>query len=126
MRLRGGVFIAASYEYLTFIDLSPYPQWLVVLVGSLLAALLIWLMIKLLKGALWLLLFAVLIGGVAWAGWLLWKMGPRGSGVADPATLSTRLTPGPGLNRLKRLGYRQNRRGFAFGPHIRSEGVIQH
>ncbi len=74
MRLRGGVFIAASYEYLTFIDLSPYPQWLVVLVGSLLAALLIWLMIKLLKGALWLLLFAVLIGGVAWAGWLLWKM----------------------------------------------------
>ena len=74
MRLRGGVFIAASYEYVTFMDLSPCPQWLVVLVGSLLAALLIWLMIKLLKGALWLLLFAVLIGGVAWAGWLLWKM----------------------------------------------------
>ena len=41
---------------------------------ALLAALLIWLMIKLLKGALWLLLFAVLIGGVAWAGWLLGKM----------------------------------------------------
>ncbi|MSU65871.1 MAG: hypothetical protein EXS38_07170 [Opitutus sp.] len=74
MRLRGDVFLAASYEYFTFIDLSAYPQWLVVLVGTLLAALLIWLMIKLLKVALWLLFFAVLLGGVAWAGWLLWKM----------------------------------------------------
>lgn len=52
-------------------DLSAYPRWLVVLVATLAAALVIWLMIKLMKLALWLLFFAVLIGGLAWAGWLL-------------------------------------------------------
>ncbi len=62
-----------------FIDLSAYPEWLVVLVGTLLAVVAIWIVIKLLKWTLWLLLFAVLIGGVLWAMYLL--VGP---------------TPGPG------------------------------
>lgn len=52
-------------------DLSAYPRWLVVLGGTLVAALAIWLLIKLLKWTLWLLFFGVLIGGLLWAGWLL-------------------------------------------------------
>lgn len=55
------------YEF----DLSAYPRWLVVLVGTLVAALLVWLLIKVMKWALWLLLIAVLIGGLAWALWEL-------------------------------------------------------
>jgi hypothetical protein len=54
-----------------FVDLSAYPQWAVVLVGTLLAALAIWIVMKLLKWALWLLFFAVLFGGCFWALWLL-------------------------------------------------------
>ena len=53
------------------IDLSAYPKWLVVLVGSLVAALVIWILMKLLKWTLWLLFFGVLVGGVIWAGYLL-------------------------------------------------------
>ncbi len=52
-------------------DLSAYPRWLVVLVGTLLAALAIWIAIKLLKWALWLLFFCVLLGGTFYAFWLL-------------------------------------------------------
>lgn len=71
-RLRGGVSLAVLVkESVTVIDLSAYPRWLVVLVGTLVGALVIWLLIKLLKVALWLLFFAVLIGGLAWVGWLL-------------------------------------------------------
>ncbi len=54
-----------------FLDLSMYPQWLVVLVGTLVAVLAIWIVMKLLKWTLWLLLFAVLIGGLLWAMYLL-------------------------------------------------------
>ena len=54
-----------------FVDLGGYPQWLVVLVGTLVLAFGIWLLIKLLKLALWILFFAVLIGGVLWAAYLL-------------------------------------------------------
>lgn len=54
-----------------FVDLSAYPPWLVVLGGTLLAALAIWIAMKLLKWTLWLLFFAVLIGGTLWALWLL-------------------------------------------------------
>ena len=53
------------------VDLSQYPQWLVVLVGTLVAALVVWIAMKLLKVALWLLFFAVLCGGIGWALWLL-------------------------------------------------------
>ena len=54
-----------------FVDPSAYPKWLVVLVGTLLAALVIWITMKLLKWALWLLFFAVLVGGVLWTAFLL-------------------------------------------------------
>ena len=57
----------------TSVDLSAYPKWLVVLVGTFVAALVIWVLIKLLKVALWLLLFAVLIGGLFWTGYLLFQ-----------------------------------------------------
>lgn len=65
-----------------FIDLSAYPEWLVVLVGTLLAVLAIWVVMKLLKWTLWLLLFAVLIGGVLWAMYLL--VGPATAPVPRP------------------------------------------
>jgi hypothetical protein len=69
-RLGGSVlFSAATRTY--FVDLSAYPQWLVVLVGTFAAVLILWIMMKLLKWTLWLLLFAVLIGGVLWSGVLL-------------------------------------------------------
>jgi hypothetical protein len=56
-----------------FIDFSDWPRWLVVLVGTLVLALLIWIGMKLLKVALWLLFFGVLIAGGFWAMWLLFK-----------------------------------------------------
>lgn len=56
-----------------FIDLDAYPRWLVVLVGTLLAALLVWIAMKVLKLALWLLFYGVLIGGTAYAVWLLFN-----------------------------------------------------
>lgn len=52
-------------------DLSGYPRWLVVLGATLVLAFVIWVLMKLLKWTLWLLFFAVLIGGTAWALWLL-------------------------------------------------------
>ena len=54
-----------------FLDLSAYPRWLVVLVGTFIVAILIWIGMKMLKVALWLLFFVVLVGGIAWAGWEL-------------------------------------------------------
>jgi hypothetical protein len=70
-RLRGGVPLAEAVTKTYALDLSTYPQWLVVLVLTLVAALAIWILIKLLKMALWLLFFAVLFGGFFWAGYLL-------------------------------------------------------
>ena len=66
--LRGGVLLAEVVTRTSVVDLSAYPRWLVVLVGTLLAALIIWILMKVLKWTLWLLLFAVLIGGFIWAG----------------------------------------------------------
>lgn len=54
-----------------YADLSAYPPWLLVLGGSFALALLIWILMKLMKLALWLAFYGVLIGGIAWAGWLL-------------------------------------------------------
>ena len=71
MRLREVVFAALVKESVTIVDLSSYPSWLLVLVGTVVAAFIIWLLITLLKWALWLLFYAVLIGGFMWAGWLL-------------------------------------------------------
>ena len=69
--LRDGVMLAEGTGQIGFVDLSGYPPWLVVLVGTLVTALAIWILLKLLKLALWLLFFAVLIGGTCWAAWLL-------------------------------------------------------
>ena len=58
----------------TMLDsLADYPRWLVVACGTIVAAALIWLGIKLLKLALWLLLAAVLVIGLGTAAWLLLK-----------------------------------------------------
>jgi hypothetical protein len=65
------VLAAAVKETVTIIDLSAYPDWLVVLGGTLLTALIVWLLITLMKWALWILFYVVLVGGVLWAGWLL-------------------------------------------------------
>ena len=73
VRLRDPVLFALLTEKITVIDLSAYPDWVVVLGTTLVAALALWLLMKVLKLALWLLFFAVLIGGLAWAGWLLLK-----------------------------------------------------
>ena len=70
-RLGGGVLLAAAVTRTYAFDLSAYPQWLVVLVGTFAAVLLLWIIMKLLKWTLWLLLFAVLIGGLLWSGYLL-------------------------------------------------------
>jgi hypothetical protein len=67
--LVGGVLFAEVVTPTYFIDLSAYPRWEVVLAGTVVAALVIWIVMKLLKFALWLLFFIVLIGGCAWAGW---------------------------------------------------------
>jgi hypothetical protein len=70
-RLRDGVLLADVVTKSYFVDLSAYPKWLVVLVGTFAAVLLIWIMMKLLKWTLWLLMFVVLVGGVLWSGYLL-------------------------------------------------------
>ena len=70
-RLRGGVLFADVVTNTYFVDLSAYPKWLVVFVGTLVAALLIWITMKLLKWTLWLLFFVVLVGGVLWTAFLL-------------------------------------------------------
>ena len=72
-RLREGVLFAEVVTKTVFFDLSAYPRWLVVLVGTLVAALVIWILIRLLRLALWLLFYAVLIGGVLWAMWLFFQ-----------------------------------------------------
>ncbi len=62
---------AVVQQHVTTIDVSSWPQWLQVLCGTLLVAFFIWVGMKLLKVALWVVFFIVLIGGLAWAGWLL-------------------------------------------------------
>lgn len=62
---------AVVKETVTFVDLSAYPRWLLVLAATLVVAFGIWVLMKLLKWTLWFLFFAVVIGGSAWAFWLL-------------------------------------------------------
>lgn len=55
-----------------FLDsLSQYPRWFVIACATLAAVVAIWLLAKLLKFALWLILIAVVVGGAAL---VLWKM----------------------------------------------------
>lgn len=52
-------------------SLAQYPHWFVVACSAVAAALVVWVLIKLIKAALWLLLFAILgVGAVATA-WML-------------------------------------------------------
>lgn len=44
-----------------------YPPWLVVLVGAVVAALVLWIFAKLMKWAIWILIIVVLVGGVVTA-----------------------------------------------------------
>ncbi len=67
----GGAVPLSEIAHSIMIDLSEYPRWLVVLGGTVVAVVVIWIMMKLLKLALWLLLISVLIGGLVWAGWEL-------------------------------------------------------
>ncbi|MFM7749708.1 MAG: hypothetical protein ACKPB0_04755 [Opitutaceae bacterium] len=52
-------------------DLSAYPRWVVILAGAAVAAVALWLLMKVLKWTLWLLIGIVLLGGLAWAVWEL-------------------------------------------------------
>jgi hypothetical protein len=70
-RLGESVLLAEVVTKSYFVDLSSYPRWLVILVGTLVLALVVWIGMKLLKVALWVLFFLVLVGGIAWAGWEL-------------------------------------------------------
>jgi hypothetical protein len=70
-RLGGGVPLAQAVTHTYTFDLSSYPPWLLVLTGTLLAVLGIWVLMKVLKWTLWLLLFLVLIGGLLWSMLLL-------------------------------------------------------
>jgi hypothetical protein len=56
-----------------FDSLAEYPHWLVVTCAALAAGLVLWLLIKLLKAALWMLFFGVLIVGSSAAIWLLFR-----------------------------------------------------
>ncbi|MDO8544431.1 MAG: hypothetical protein Q7S40_28665 [Opitutaceae bacterium] len=48
-----------------------YPPWLVILIGTLVAVLLLWIFGKLLKWTIWVLIALVLVGGLITAGRLL-------------------------------------------------------
>jgi hypothetical protein len=50
--------------------LAQYPHWFVVACAAVAAALLLWLIVKLLKAVLWIVLFGVLVVGVAAAVWM--------------------------------------------------------
>jgi len=73
-RLGGAVLLAEVVSKTFVVDLNAYPRWLIVLVATLAVALVIWILMKLLKWTLWLLFFAVLVGGVLWACWLLFQV----------------------------------------------------
>ena len=75
-RLGGGVLLAAltTTPAPTMLEsLGDYPRWLVVLCVTIVLAALIWVGMKLLKLALWMLLFSVLIIGLLTAAWLLFR-----------------------------------------------------
>jgi hypothetical protein len=54
-------------------SLADYPRWLVVTCVTIVLAAAIWVLMKLLKWTLWLLLFAVLAIGLGASGWLLFR-----------------------------------------------------
>jgi hypothetical protein len=54
-------------------SLAEYPRWLVVACAALAAAVLLWFLMKLLKAAVWIMIFGILLVGGAAAIWLLFK-----------------------------------------------------
>jgi hypothetical protein len=52
-------------------SLGAYPHWLVVACAAVLAAVVLWLLVRLIKAAMWLLFAGILIAAVASAAWLL-------------------------------------------------------
>lgn len=69
IRLRGSVLLAEAVTQTFLVDLSAQPRWVIIGACTLVAVLGIWIVMKLLKWTLWLLLLVVLVGGLAWAGW---------------------------------------------------------
>ena len=72
--LRLGVLLAVIAQATTMLDsLGDYPRWFVVACGTIVAAVLIWVVMKILKLVLWVLIASVLIVGLGTATWLLVK-----------------------------------------------------
>jgi len=58
-------------------SLADYPRWVVVACATIVLAAAIWVVIKLLKWTLWLLLLSVVIIGLGTAAWLLFREDTR-------------------------------------------------
>ncbi len=74
--LRGAVFLAllSKTSAPTILDsLADYPRWVVVACATIVLAAAIWVVMKLLKWTLWLLLLSVVIIGLGTAAWLLFR-----------------------------------------------------
>jgi hypothetical protein len=72
--LRGVVLPAAFVQTTTMLDsLAEYPRWFVVACATIVLAVGLWIGMKLLKLALWLLIGTVLVVGLGTAAWLLLK-----------------------------------------------------
>ena len=78
--LREAVFIAllSKPSAPTILDsLADYPRWVVVACATIVLAAAIWVVMKLLKWTLWLLLLSVVIIGLGTAAWLLFREDTR-------------------------------------------------
>ena len=78
--LRGAVFLAllSKTSAPTILDsLADYPRWVVVACATIVLAAAIWVVMKLLKWTLWLLLLSVVIIGLGTAAWLLFREDTR-------------------------------------------------
>jgi hypothetical protein len=65
------MLLAAAVTQTLSQDLSAYPRWALILAGTLVAVVALWIVTKLLKWSLWLVLILVFLGGVGWAVWEL-------------------------------------------------------
>ncbi len=73
-RLRGAVLLAVLAKTAPMLDsLADYPRWFVVACATIVLAVVLWIGMKLLKLALWLLIGTVLVVGLGAAAWLLIK-----------------------------------------------------
>lgn len=69
--LGGSVPVAEVVTQVYVLDFSAYPRWMLIVAGTLALVVSLWVLMKVLKWTLWLLLFGILVGGLAWAGWEL-------------------------------------------------------